>query len=1555
MNLSKLFLTKLAFTFFVGITLITITHVNAYSLALTEEEKQWIRDNPTVILGADFSWPPFEFDDGKQQHSGLSSDILKLVSKRTGLQFDVRSDKWANIITRMKAGEFDGLACAIKTPEREQYLNFTQAYAQAPLGLFVLDQDQSIQSLNDIISSSKTVAINKGSYLHEWLENHYPNLKLYLTSSNNEAILALSFGKADAYIGNIAVTSYVIAKQYLTNIKLIEKIDGLDTLPAIAISKSQPILYSIMYKTIADISETELYAIHQKWLNASKQKKISLSNEEKEWLKNNPIVKVAGEIDWVPFDFVNEQGEYTGLVNDYLIHIEKISGINFEIETDIWANNIEKLKEKRTDIIPAAYNVPGREAFSQHTIPYFETLSYLFVHTESDIASADTLEDVIVAIPQGYAYINTFRQRYPKAKVLETPTIEEAVKSVIDKKADMVYDSAAVVNFFLKKYGSEDIIPFSSGLSRDLGEVVMLIRPDKPELISIINKSLQAIPTESKKQIRARWISAKRDTSRSRFSLSKKEMEWLLTTPNISYGGKRNNLPLENFNKKGELEGILSEYFNEIFIHTKLNIISSQISEKTNNNPSSQETLTSDNHLNSDYYIVSGYTNDPKLNQNYKPLPPIIETSIVIISRKSDKFVNDLDPKKHSNIVTTEAVSQYLKTHYPNFVFNKKSTVSEALEALSGEQFDIAVLPLNQAAYLIEEGNYIDLKIIGKTSINAQVSLFVNKKEEELYSILLKTVEKINKNKLHDILGKWNTPTFANKNNSILIIKIISLSLLVFLLLAFWLFKLFREIKQRKIAQNSLRLEKENIQMLFDNAADAHLILQKGVFVDCNKSAVDLFKAQNRETLLNTDPYFWSPEYQYDGSKSAEKAPALLHQCVEKGHHRFEWILTNKESKQKNETFWVDIALTTIHYKNEPAIYVAIRDINDKKSLENDLKQNQQQLQLLIDSIPLIIIVTDFSGRIISANQQALDDFKQSLAEISGTLVDKFYTHEEDKKKIEQILKKDSNVHQIIVEMTLPVKGVRSMMTSVIPIKFNSQPALLKIALDITERVETEKLLNQTKISAELANRSKSEFLANMSHEIRTPMNAILGFTELLNEQVHEPQLKSFINTIQSAGNNLLTLINDILDLSKIEAGKLSIENSATDIEILFNDIGNMFMLTTQKKGLDFYVNLDPNIPKSVLIDSSRLRQVVFNLIGNAVKFTEKGYIKLSARMLNVYEHLSKVDLEIIVEDSGIGIPEEQQKNIFNVFEQQPGQSSDKYGGTGLGLSISQRLVNIMGGSISVSSVPEQGATFTILIPKIDIASVHQAHTIRHEKSLTLDNIVFDTANILIVDDVENNRQLIVNNLANTNLNLFEASNGLEAIESVQENAINLILMDIRMPVMDGYEATQRIKKSHPHITIMALTASVMHDDNEAKTREHFDVFLRKPILKKDLFQALSKHLKHSYTGLEDSANNMNYKEKTDTNFKITSQLVDDIKNKLTPLHDTYQKSNSINDINHFIEALNQAANNHDIVPLKTISEELKRKSDSFDISGIQDTLAEYISLSNSIIDMDQS
>jgi len=488
---------------------------------------------------------------------------------------------------------------------------------------------------------------------------------------------------------------------------------------------------------------------------------------------------------------------------------------------------------------------------------------------------------------------------------------------------------------------------------------------------------------------------------------------------------------------------------------------------------------------------------------------------------------------------------------------------------------------------------------------------------------------------------------------------------------------------------------------------------------------------------------------------------------------------------------------------------------------------------------------------------------------------------------------------------------------------------------------------------AEDANRIKSEFLSNMSHEIRTPMNAILGFSELLDSQIDDPGQRKYLESIKSSGKVLLDLTNDILDLSKIEAGKIEFKPRPVNPEAIFNDIGRVFSAKMKEKGLKFLIDVDRKLPKALQLDEVRIRQILFNLMGNAVKFTEKGYIKLTAKGI-FHEHKSKFDLIFSVKDTGIGISAENKKIIFDAFRQSKGQRDEKYGGTGLGLAITKKLVEAMRGKITVDSIVGKGSTFKVVLKKVAVASVEDIS--EDLKETPIDNIKFKKQTILVVDDIESNRILLGEILKPYNLNIIEAKNGKEGIDAAKKHHPGLILMDIRMPVMDGYEATNKIKKDSnlKDIPVIILAASAMKEQEEKVKKINCEGYMRKPIKKAELIQELAKHLDYTDKGSElikekEAAETKEgkdiYRPLTKEAKKKIPELISILESDVKEKWEEVSKTFIINNIEDFAKEIEELGRKYELGILLKWGEEISSQAESFDMDKLPKTLKYFTEL----------
>jgi len=537
----------------------------------------------------------------------------------------------------------------------------------------------------------------------------------------------------------------------------------------------------------------------------------------------------------------------------------------------------------------------------------------------------------------------------------------------------------------------------------------------------------------------------------------------------------------------------------------------------------------------------------------------------------------------------------------------------------------------------------------------------------------------------------------------------------------------------------------------------------------------------------------------------------------------------------------------------------------ERMLLDQRVRDQQFYTRSLIESNIDALITTDPRGIITDVNKQMEALTGCTRDELIGAPFKDYFT---DPERAEAGIKLVLSERKLTdYELTARARDGKETVVSYNATTFHDRDRKLQgvfaAARDVTERKRYEQSLQQ-------ANRAKSVFLANMSHEIRTPMNAILGFSQLmLRDQDLTPQQCQYLGTINRSGEHLLALINDILEMSKIEAGRTTLNVSTFDLPVLLKDLEMMFRARTNEKKLSFTVEMIGDVPQFIVTDINKLRQVFINVLGNAVKFTEQGGIGLRVRVEREYAMAavfrldprgSSVDirtpadrqsetgpfLRVEIEDTGPGISPDEQDKLFRHFEQtKTGQQAGT--GTGLGLAISREFIRLMGGAITVNSQMGKGSVFVIHLPlkEGEAQSVQAKDTPRHVLRLQSGQA---TCRILIADDIEDNRQLLAQLLAPVGFEIRLATNGAEAVREFEAWRPHLILMDFRMPVMDGHEAIRRIRAmaGGKEPKIIAVTASAMDENRQELLKIGADDFISKPFREAELFQKI-----HAHAGVE--------------------------------------------------------------------------------------------------------
>ncbi len=754
------------------------------------------------------------------------------------------------------------------------------------------------------------------------------------------------------------------------------------------------------------------------------------------------------------------------------------------------------------------------------------------------------------------------------------------------------------------------------------------------------------------------------------------------------------------------------------------------------------------------------------------------------------------------------------------------------------------------------------------------------------------------------------------------------------------------DITKRKQSEEELRGNEEKLSAFFNNTVAGIGILNSNrryILVNSTWTKMTGFSAKKATKMKDEDI-----TYNADREKSNLLIQKILNKETPNINIQKRFIRRNKE------IFWGNFSASAAYDKNGNIEFIIeiIVDIDEYKKNEIKLKEQYKFSQKLIDNIPNPLYFKDIQGLYLGFNRAYAKVIGKSQGEVVGKNVFENFPGENasvnQKKDIELI--KNQGIQRYESRITYSDGSEHDVIfnKSVFYDIHGKVAGLIGIMLDITDRKKLEKDLYKAKEDAEAASKAKSEFLANMSHEIRTPLNAIMGFTDLLRNLINNEQHINYLDSIKSGSKSLLILINDILDLSKIEAGKMDLHYEPVNINSIVKELKNIFSLKISEKGLRFHTFVDESIPQYLFLDEIRLRQILFNLTGNAIKYTDKGNIKVTFAKKQKTSKDKTISLVISVEDTGIGIPKDQQQRIFEAFVQQEGQHEKKYGGTGLGLAITKRLVEMMHGKISVKSKLNKGSIFIIELDNIQAATKREDDYLP-EDIKKLQNMDFSGISILIVDDITDNRKIFTEFFKNLNIKTLEAENGEKAVNMAIKNLPDLIIMDIRMPVMDGYEAIEELNKTKAtaNIPVIAITASVYSTEKEKILRSGFDDILFKPVQINKVIFTISKYL--NIKDKKTQAKNLHNENPNYVINALDKKTMKKIHAAINKLESQYMdfwhsaiENQFIDEIEEFGQQMKNLGSNNNLEILSTFGEEIIQHTSNFDTEKMMQTLSNY-------------
>jgi len=1484
---------------------------------LTQEEKAWVHKHSVLKAGIESDWPPFELEDNGEA-SGYSIDLLRLAGQKVGLAFEfISGPTWSQLMAMLNRGELNILPTIVKTKERSEFISFTSAYMSGPVVLVSHKNDHSVRNMGNL--NGKRLAVVEDYYYEPALRRAYPYVTLVPVERMLDGLKSVITGSADAFVGNRTVIDTLVRQHSLSGLQIVGQtgIENVDRFSFhMGVAKQQKILADIIDKGIRAITQDEKQALYDRWLGFGmlihdQIQSTNLTKEEQIFIGAHPLIRVSNELNWAPINFV-DNGLPAGFSVEYIKLVAAKVGIKLEFVSGKWDELMQQATKKELDVMLNIIKNEPRSKYLKFTKPYANSPMAIFSSSEGQ--PLENIKDLFgkrVAVGKGFFSYRYLAEHYPQIELIPVSSTLDGLKAVSIGKADAVLDRLAVGNYLIAYNFINNVVPTgTSGIDAlDKADWRFGVRKDWPELAAILEKGMNLISGEEFSTLVSKWYLYGAPIAHPVVNLDKEEKAWLKAHPVIRVTSEADYYPFD-FRINENPTGYSIDYVE--LLAERLGIRIEYVRDTWDNLLKKTQSKEID--------LIHSIFNYPADRERYlqfsKPYKTVFTAIIVREDAEDIASIADLAGRKVA-VIKGDSVDEALKVEQPQAENVPFDQYSEALRAVSFGSVDAFVTELPVASYYIRSLSLTNLKIAAEAprlaNRDQRYRLAVRKDWQALIPILEKAMDTLTADELKQLDDRWvSLPAASN-------VKALPLNAQEKAWLA----------KHPKL---TLGYDIEWPPIEFTDSEGKYSGITADVFAHISK-------------LLNIEFAPLSPRSWTEMLEAAKDGEADIISALTYFPERSEFLNFTAP--------YLTIPIVIVTRKEESFI-VDIKELQGKRVA---VAKNYYSHDLLKTKHPDfdLLLVNDAQEGLLAVNQKRAFAFVGGLAVVghiighsglSEVKVSGETPYQYDlaigTRKNEPIL---SGIMQKALD-ALPQEKRNAIFRKWFSVTYEHEVdyaliwqllfAVILIFLafllwnrklsGINQQLLLAKEGEQTaRLAAESANTSKSTFLANMSHELRTPLNAILGFSQIMqNKEGRSEDDRQTLDIINRSGDYLLQLINDILDMSKIEAGQMGLETEDLDLAALVRDVTDIIRVRAEAKGLKLVVEQSALFPTYIHGDSAKLRQIFINLLSNAVKFTDTGKVILK---LDAQESQNQhINLLCIVQDSGPGIDTVNLERIFLPFEQLASSSTQQ--GTGLGLSITRQFVELMNGKVSVENIPEGGAVFKFSID-VDAA---QNPVITNTKPLLPKIIGIEPGQgelrILIAEDQPLNQLLLKTLLLSVGFEVRVADDGQQAVELFEKWHPHFIWMDLRMPVMDGMTAIQKIRAlpTGDQVKISILTASALRSQMMGSLDKGADDVLYKPFKQKEIFACMAQHI------------GVRYLYEQELEYRPVVQKVELCSESFSHLPDTLKQSLYDAAIELDIEHLNALT-----LDVKALDSELatriQQEIDSLDLTVLQESL----------------